>query len=206
MFDYRCEKPLKDEWLDDVSMERRVGKVEELEGCVAVAWRCPLLEKTFGDLASGWSYDKIRKIDTYLLSIFIMIDLKKISSGHSLAKEDVIPRAREALTRFIEKSVLDWQIPHRSSFVEILSTPFGNPVFIDSISRGIVSNVLGEAGCVILTDTNAVPGSEGAPVYLTEQESVQNNILFFDYFFFFDHFFIYLFLFLFICLFIYEYG
>jgi hypothetical protein len=49
--------------------------------------------------------------------------------------------------------------------VEIESAPFGNAVFLDSVSRGIVSNILGIRGCVLLTDANAVPGCEGAPLF-----------------------------------------
>ncbi|KAK0163656.1 hypothetical protein PV327_007317 [Microctonus hyperodae] len=62
------------------------------------------------------------------------------------------------------------QNPTRGALIEIESTPFGNPIFIDSISQGIVSNVLGTNNCVMLTDANAAPGCEGGPVYLIDQE------------------------------------
>ena len=52
--------------------------------------------------------------------------------------------------------------------VEIVGTPFGglNPdIFLNSCSKGIISNVAGKNKVLILTDTRCVPGSEGGALY-----------------------------------------
>ena len=52
--------------------------------------------------------------------------------------------------------------------VEICATPFGclNPeVFLNSRSRGIVSNVAGPQGVLIMTDARCIPGCEGGGLF-----------------------------------------
>lgn len=50
--------------------------------------------------------------------------------------------------------------------LRIDSVPFGSRIFLDSCSKGIVSNVLGYNSCFIISDCSTTPGSEGSPVYL----------------------------------------
>ncbi|XP_068892913.1 uncharacterized protein [Tenebrio molitor] len=47
----------------------------------------------------------------------------------------------------------------------IKSVPFGNKIFLDSYSRGIVSNIFGRNSCLVVSDCPTTPGSEGSPVY-----------------------------------------
>ncbi|RZC42160.1 hypothetical protein BDFB_014163 [Asbolus verrucosus] len=47
----------------------------------------------------------------------------------------------------------------------IRSVPFGNKFFLNSYSRGIISNIVGHNSCLILSDCPSSPGSEGSPVY-----------------------------------------
>ena len=57
---------------------------------------------------------------------------------------------------------------HISDPVEICATPFGglNPdVFMNSRSRGIISNVAGPRNVLLLTDARCVPGSEGGGLF-----------------------------------------
>lgn len=147
------EKKLKDD--DDNNNDKQLN---EIEGTVVIAWKCSLLNETFDSLFSSWKFNKIEdKHDGSLLPVFLMISLKSNFLGSS------IMLAREALNRFIQQ---DLAYPVRGSIAEIESTPFGNPVFINSIARGIISNIIGSQKCVIISDTNSVPGSEGAPVYV----------------------------------------
>lgn len=52
--------------------------------------------------------------------------------------------------------------------VFIDSCAFANRNFLNSISQGIVSNILGENCCFILSDCPSTPGSEGSPVFIGE--------------------------------------
>ncbi|XP_060552802.1 peroxisomal leader peptide-processing protease-like [Ruditapes philippinarum] len=52
--------------------------------------------------------------------------------------------------------------------VEICATPFGSmspEVFLNAKSRGILSNVAGPQGILLLTDARCVPGSEGGALF-----------------------------------------
>lgn len=48
----------------------------------------------------------------------------------------------------------------------IESSPFGNRFFLNSLSQGIVSNILGKDSCLIFSDCPSTPGSEGSPVFI----------------------------------------
>jgi hypothetical protein len=52
--------------------------------------------------------------------------------------------------------------------VEICATPFGSmspEVFLNAKSRGILSNVAGPQGILLMTDARCVPGSEGGALF-----------------------------------------
>ncbi|XP_033221373.1 peroxisomal leader peptide-processing protease [Belonocnema kinseyi] len=138
----------------------RKRHMEEKEGVTVFAWKCSLLKETFDSLFASWSFDKVANTDRCLLPVFLMISLKSGQSGNSISA------AREALDSFVQQ---DLAYPMRGSITEVESTPFGNPVFIDSVARGVVSNVVGFQRCVILTDANSVPGCEGGPVYIIDE-------------------------------------
>lgn len=46
------------------------------------------------------------------------------------------------------------------------SVPFANRNFMNSVSKGIVSNIFGNSSCLILSDCPCTPGGEGSPVYV----------------------------------------
>ncbi|KAL3841336.1 hypothetical protein ACJMK2_019497 [Sinanodonta woodiana] len=61
----------------------------------------------------------------------------------------------------------------QGDMVEICATPFGtlNPeIFLNSRSRGIVSNVVGERNVLILTDARGIPGSEGGALFICDRK------------------------------------
>ena len=48
------------------------------------------------------------------------------------------------------------------------STPFGvlsAPVFMNSLSKGVISNLAGADNCLLLTDARCIPGGEGGAIY-----------------------------------------
>ncbi|KAJ8683479.1 hypothetical protein QAD02_019271 [Eretmocerus hayati] len=134
--------------------------MDEKDCTVKFTWRCPLLRKTFNDVFFSWSFEKNTRFDKSLLPIFLLIRIDDGvgSEGCEDSAEQVLRELYESLVSLSPKS--------RGLDVEIESAPFGNPCFLNSVSRGIVSNVLGEGNCIILSDVNAVPGCEGAPLFL----------------------------------------
>ena len=134
-------------------------KMEEKEGITVVTWKCSDLQETFDSLFASWSFDKVARTDRCLLPVFLMISLKSSQPAYSIVA------AKETLNRFVQQDLAN---PVRGSITEVESTPFGNPVFIDSVARGVVSNIIGKKRCIILTDANSVPGCEGGPVYIID--------------------------------------
>lgn len=132
------------------------------EGIIVGCWYCPLIGDTFKNLFFTWNFSAdSRKTDELLLPIFLIVRVHNDVVSYENSLESVLV----ILSQLI-KTEICLPSPGRGARVELESTPFGNPVFIDSISQGIVSNVLGTNGCVMLTDANAVPGCEGGPVYI----------------------------------------
>ncbi|XP_011504849.1 PREDICTED: peroxisomal leader peptide-processing protease [Ceratosolen solmsi marchali] len=135
--------------------------IEDKNCSLRIIWRCSLLHQTFNSLNS-WSFEKVDKFDKSLLSIFLLL---KVESGTEIRADD-IAEGKKVLSDFYKRHLTDSRIPlRRGMLVEMEATPFGNATFLDSVSRGIVSNVFGAEDCVILTDANALPGCEGAPLF-----------------------------------------
>lgn len=131
-------------------------RIQEQFGTVVTVWKCPLLKKTFDEFFETWSFSKSSDYDQLLRPIFLLVH---ISDTDESTVE--IPTIEQVLFHLLDRALRN---PVRGSFVEIESTPFGNPVFIDSIARGVISNIVGDEDCVIMTDAYAFPGGEGGPV------------------------------------------
>ena len=105
------------------------------------------------------------------------------------AKQNVEVEAdgQKLLSSFLILKLQEW-IPYRSLLniwptreccvgdrVEICSTPFGGlkpDAFMNSFSRGIISNMAGKDNCLLLTDARCILGGEGSPLY-TFQKGVE---------------------------------
>lgn len=150
----------RDPEIDDDSRSGDYSHVQEHLGSVVAAWKCPLLTKTFNEFFETFNFPKSSiKFDRFLRPIYLLV-LITDSDGKSIVE---IPTVKQALSCLLDQALRN---SIRGSSVEIESTPFGNPVFIGSIARGVISNVVGDEGCVIMTDAYAFPGSEGGPVYV----------------------------------------
>uniref|UniRef100_A0A8C5Q5K1 Peroxisomal leader peptide-processing protease n=1 Tax=Leptobrachium leishanense TaxID=445787 RepID=A0A8C5Q5K1_9ANUR len=60
---------------------------------------------------------------------------------------------------------------HKGSVVFACGSPFGSfypDIFLNSISKGVLSNVAGEQNVVLLTDARCLPGSEGGGIFSFE--------------------------------------
>lgn len=113
---------------------------------------CNSLEKCFPD----WAID-VQENDQdvkYLLPLFFILEI---------AIEGTTMNELEVALRDLLKNCGRDIYPGKNVCIE--STPFGNRHFLNSYSQGIVSNVIGENNCLILTDCPSVPGSEGSPIF-----------------------------------------
>ncbi|XP_050454927.1 peroxisomal leader peptide-processing protease [Cataglyphis hispanica] len=146
--------------IDDGSRSGDYSRVQEHLGSIVAAWKCPLLTKTFDEFFETWNFPNSSiKFDRFLRSIYLLVFITE-SDKKTIVE---ISSVKQALSCLLDQAMRN---PIRGASVEIESTPFGNPVFIGSIARGVVSNVVGDEGCVIMTDAYAFPGSEGGPVYV----------------------------------------
>ena len=58
--------------------------------------------------------------------------------------------------------------------VHMVGTPFGSvspAIFLNSVSEGVISNVVGGQQELIVTDARCIPGTEGGPLYLGSVKS-----------------------------------
>jgi len=54
------------------------------------------------------------------------------------------------------------------SVVHVVGTPYGNlspAVFLNSVSKGVLSNIAGADQVLLLTDARCIPGTEGGAIY-----------------------------------------
>lgn len=59
----------------------------------------------------------------------------------------------------------------KGSTVFACGSPFGSfytDIFLNTVSKGVISNIAGDGNVVLLTDARCLPGSEGGGVYLIE--------------------------------------
>lgn len=145
------------------------ASVQRLSGVVVAIWKCRLLGKTFDEFSKTWSFPKSTEFDQLLRSVFLLVRVGDCSEPFV-----EIAMAEQTLSRLLEWTLL--RDPVRGTSVEIVSTPFGNPVFIDSIAQGVISNIVGDEYCIIMTDAFAFPGGEGGPVYVISSDRKRRDI------------------------------
>ncbi|XP_014213115.1 peroxisomal leader peptide-processing protease [Copidosoma floridanum] len=156
--------------------------VKEKSCSVRVAWQCPLLSRTFSQIFSPckWSFDTPFYVsnnhDNFLRSIFLLL---RVNNGLMVSEEDTNfkEQAWIVLREFHTKYLEPWDVGGvtRGTSVQMESVPFGSIEFLNSLSRGIVSNVLGDLNCIILSDAIAVPGCEGAPLFIYDPKNASRR-------------------------------
>ncbi|XP_046356784.2 peroxisomal leader peptide-processing protease-like [Haliotis rufescens] len=85
-----------------------------------------------------------------LLPYFVLVQLKRWNSYNSVMR------------------VRSTQCCRIGEPVELLATPFANlfpEIMLNSVSKGIISNLAGRNHCLILSDARCIPGSEGGPLF-----------------------------------------
>lgn len=144
------------------------NNINEKIGEIINIWRCPLLADTIDTLFNSWKFsEKYNSIDKILLSCFLIISID--SDELDDVQKININYINSCLNNLLNICLMIDQ-PNKGDNILIESTPFGNPVFMDSLSCGIASNILGIQQCLMLTDANAVPGCEGGPVYVIKNK------------------------------------
>ena len=97
----------------------------------------------------------------YLLPCFVLIKLSNVSEFEKNSFNDHF-----SIRNSTENS--------QGDLVEICSTPFGllSPeVFLNSQSRGIISNTAGPQQVLIMTDARCVPGCEGGGLFYCDGQT-----------------------------------
>ncbi|XP_032667620.1 peroxisomal leader peptide-processing protease [Odontomachus brunneus] len=135
-------------------------------GKVTFAWLCPLIMHTFKTFFDTWNFHdcEISKSVQLRRMLFLLI---RVNSRHSFKMSG------EQALQCLQEQILPLSFT-RGTPVEIISSPFGNVWFMNSIARGIVSNVIGG---IIMLDTYVFPNSEGSPVYITSPDSESRNLI-----------------------------
>lgn len=138
---------------------------------LAAAWKCPLLSEIFVGILSSWRFSEssgaLENVTVPDEEIFPLMLLLEIDENAESGVSDPL----DALRNFVKILAQ----PKRGLEVEIESTLFGNPVFINSVSKGVVSNILGPEKSLIITDANAVIGCEGGPIFIRYKRFVKST-------------------------------
>ncbi|XP_057328307.1 peroxisomal leader peptide-processing protease isoform X2 [Microplitis mediator] len=148
---------------------REITEIKSTSGSIAGLWSCPLLADSLANLYPSKSLNEnFERLNKLLLPIFLVVRLDREDAKVDNVNECSVTDICEILSHFFD-SHLSGENYKRGDDVQVESTPFGNPVFMNSVSKGIVSNVLGVNKCIMLTDANAIPGCEGGLVYATAE-------------------------------------
>ena len=147
-------------------------------------FQCQIVAEALGKFMPDSSWELVDRKDAKET-----VDSNNNNGKNSLMKEAKKNAKREEdaqrlLSSFIILKLQKW-VPYCSMLnirpteecclgdrVEICSTPFGGlkpDAFMNSFSRGIISNMAGKDNCLLLTDARCILGGEGSPLYTFQQ-------------------------------------
>lgn len=121
---------------------------------------CGNIFKTSKSIFKDWAIDSVENNQNLNegLSIFVFLKLNTSNRSNDVDK-------LRSILRTWWTSVGNLHVGKTDELI-CISTAFGNRNFMNSFSKGIVSNIFGPDCCLILTDCPTTPASEGSPVYL----------------------------------------
>lgn len=159
--------------IDDLTFQvHRNHSLKKSANLVAV-WRCPLLKETLDNSLRNFTFKNQHGSDHLLLSVFLVIKCKSFeTTAETKERESDKTKIEQILFQLAKQAAIGKLT--KGATVELISTPFGNPFFIDSTSHGIVGNLLGVNECLILIDVTNFPGCEGSPIFLTNDRGEKN--------------------------------
>ncbi|XP_064098503.1 peroxisomal leader peptide-processing protease-like [Macrobrachium nipponense] len=127
-------------------------------------WR--LTEEKDGD--EGLDSD----LASIILPLFVVLKVNIQKDHEENCSTLISPKELVFLT---ENLLTHTAVANKGANAYIESSPFGSlspSVFLNSLSKGIISNVSGHNGDIYLTDARCMMGGEGAPVYTVVNEKV----------------------------------
>ncbi|XP_066582865.1 peroxisomal leader peptide-processing protease [Prorops nasuta] len=146
---------------------------------LVAAWKCDLLQLTLLDVLATWTFDRSSRHSRDLMPILLIFEIKNHLKNATATKEhqqqEKTIRIHRVLTN-LYKEIAE-NDPVRGSIVEIEGTPFGNRIFFNSTSRGIIGNLIGTRKCIVMTDASAFPGCQGGPLYILRDSDNNRKIL-----------------------------
>ena len=164
----------------------REEKFRTLQGCVSLFWRDFGLQRNIERIfpSSEWKLESPDQSEAKTalpaeknahevlghrnsISDFVLIKVKTLQNYFSCRSLNL-------------STLASARIPKKGESVFIVGTPFGvecPSVFYNSLSKGIVSNVVGTNNEIMITDARCVSGCEGCPVYLEKSHagSIKDN-------------------------------
>jgi hypothetical protein len=150
---------------------------KEFRSILKYAWRSRFVADAVDNVLSSWVVGSIScsesdssieiESDTTknLLSLFLLLKLQTDNDNSSETKE-----YSELVDILRDMSALEREVLKRGQGVLVESTPFGNYCFHNSVSGGVISNVCGPCGCLLLTDASTALGCEGGPISVIVQK------------------------------------
>ncbi|XP_053306039.1 peroxisomal leader peptide-processing protease [Spea bombifrons] len=139
---------------------------KQLEGQLLMLVACPEFQKAFSHLYSkteGWVFSSEEEKKEYGE---LQKDLAYLQWFAVLKMPGPLAKIHDNV-RFTHASKL-----LKGSTVYACGSPFGSfypDIFLNAISKGVLSNVSGDQNVVLLTDARCLPGSEGGGIYSVEQ-------------------------------------
>ncbi|XP_063291395.1 peroxisomal leader peptide-processing protease [Pelobates fuscus] len=131
---------------------------------------CPEFQKAFSRLfnkSEGWAFSSEEEKEEYG-------EMKKdLAYLHWFA----VLKLQNPLTISCPKiSIMDAKKLQKGSSVFACGSPFGSfypDIFLNTISKGVLSNIAGDRNVVLLTDARCLPGSEGGGIFSVDDGVLQ---------------------------------
>ncbi|XP_044263233.1 uncharacterized protein LOC123010419 isoform X2 [Tribolium madens] len=133
-----------------------INKYNAVNGRIFAVFSCENLRLFLRRISLDWSLDtpKSGRVDDIILSIFFVIRINEVGT---------IDGFKHCLKQWW--NLIKNEDINQMDDIFVKSVAFGNKMFLDSYSRGIVSSTVGRNNCLIVSDCALTPGSEGSPVY-----------------------------------------
>ncbi|XP_077287137.1 peroxisomal leader peptide-processing protease [Arctopsyche grandis] len=148
---------------DGTDVKNFINNITVKKGRVVYMWQCPLLKHAIDKIMSSWTLgnkdENIEKQDDSAKSLFSVLTLIDIGANKT-SKAD-IEKCLFELYQLTAKNP-----PIRGQELQLESTPFGNEVFINTKTNGVICNCVGLENCVVLCDASSTLRCEGGPAFM----------------------------------------
>lgn len=153
------------------------GKHEEFKSVFKYVWRSTLVSEAVDTILSSWvlgsstsciesdsDVETESEIAKQLIPLFLILKLETDYDDRC-----VVTEYNSFVGILNDLFDPEGKVLRRGQSVVVESTPFGNYYFHNSISEGIISNVVGPGHCLLLTDASTAIGCEGGPISMIMQ-------------------------------------